>query len=169
MSIPTQSTRKFLGNYVISKDEKTLENQCSAVVTVKGADEVVDPIGLPVIWDDTDSFEFYDNSSDISALTTEPDGLGGAVVGIVVGDSRGEGLNEFDVTVPAAGVPMTVLFRDAVVNGDNIDWSVTDVDGAASVTPAAGAVITAFTNQLEKQRVNVKSSATEVDPTYVEA
>ena len=171
MAIELDTERKRYSNYVVSTQRTVLNNQCSKRVTVKaaGTDAIVDPLGLPVIWDNTDSFIPYENTSDISALTTEPAGLGGAVVGIVVGSSEGEGHNLDDVTVTAAGVEMTVLFRDSTINGGSIDWAWLDVDGVAAngVTAALAAKQLEFTNQLEKQRVNVVDKATVVDPNYV--
>lgn len=171
MAIELDTERKRYSNYVVSTQRTVLNNQCSKRVTVKaaGTDAIVDPIGLPVVWDDTDSFIPWENGSDLSLLTTEPDGLGGALVGIIVGSSEGEGQNLDDITVTAAGVQMTVLFRDATIIGDNIDWAWLDVDGVAAngVTAALTAKQLEFTNQLEKQRINVVDKATVVDPSYV--
>lgn len=170
MAIELDTERKRYSNYVVSTQRNVLNNQCSKRVNVKaaGTDTIVDPVGLPVVWDNVDSFIPWENTSDLSLLTTEPAGLGGAVVGIVVGSSEGEGCNLDDITVTAAGVELTVLFRDATVIGDTIDWAWLDVDGVASngVTAALTAKQLEFTNQLEKQRVNVVDQAAVVDPSY---
>ena len=165
MATTGNTFRKFVSDYV-SEDFATPSSRPSfATVTLKGADEVVDPIGLPVIWDDTDSFVFYKEASNISALTTESDLPDGSVVGIVVGAIEGFGHNEADVTVPAAGVSVTIMYRDGVVL-DNLDFLLTQVDGSVDAAPALAAKQAAFKTQLEKQGLVVQAVATTVDPTY---
>lgn len=155
--------RKFVSNYVIEDISSASARPAFASVNLKGADQVIDPIGLPVIWDGTDSFVFYKEASDISALTTESSLPDGSLVAVVVGDKRGFGENTLDVTVPSAGVTVTVMFRDGVVV-DNLDFDITEVDGSVDAAPALAAKQAAFKTQLEKQRVVVKSVAITAEP-----
>lgn len=168
MAITGNTYRKFISDYVLEDNSTATARQSFATVTLKGADEVIDPVGLPVIWDDTDSFVFYKEASSIAALTTESDLPDGSVVGIVVGAQEGFGHNEKDVTVPAAGVKVTIMYRDGVV-ADNIDFSITQVDGSVDAAPALTAKQAAFKTQLEKQDVVVKGLVTSADPSYTTA
>lgn len=165
MPTTTYTDRKKVSDYVSELRKGKTFDQCVRRVTVANATDVtIDPIGMPVIWDDTSDYEFYTNASDISGLVTPP--ANGLKVGIVVGTDQGFGVNEDTVTVGAAGVELSVLFKDAVVVSEMIDWSVTDVDGVAGVTPAAGAVQTAFLDQLEIQDVQAKTQADTTDPQF---
>lgn len=165
MAITGNTYRKFISDYVLEDHSSATARPSFATVTLKGADEVIDPVGLPVIWDNTDSFVFYKNASDISALTTESDLPDGSVVGIVVGALEGFGHNEKDVTVPAAGVKVTIMYRDGVIAG-NIDYALTQVDGSVDAAPALAVKQAAFEKQLEKQDIVVKNVVTSVTPAY---
>lgn len=169
--MPTVSnTRKFLSNYIAGRKEVHGTSYCFARVTVNNATTVVvDPIGLPVISDDLGEYEFYTNTSDISALVNNGAAPDGALVGVVVGSRVGLGVNDEDVSVPSGGVEMTVLYRGpATVIEDAIDWAVTDVEGTAAVgAPALTAKQAEFMLQLEKQGIAAVAKATSVAPTYV--
>lgn len=165
MAITGNTFRKFVSEYVAEDHSSAAARPSFATVTLKGGDEVIDPIGLPVIWDDTDSFVFYKEASDISALTTESDLPDGSVVGIVVGDINGFGHNNEDVTVPAAGVKVTIMYRKGTVL-DNIDFLLTQTSGSVEGSPALTAKQAAFKTQLEKQDIVVKGVASAADPSY---
>lgn len=168
MAITGNTTRKYVSDYVLEDFFSATAVPSFATVTLKGADQVIDPIGFPVIWDDTDAWEFYKEASSISTLTTESDLPDGSVVGIVVGAVEGFGHNERDVTVPAAGVKVTIMYREGVI-ADNIDFSLTEVDGSVDGAPALAAKQAAFKKQLEKQDIVVKNVADSADPSYTEA
>lgn len=162
--------RKFVSNYVIEDFEKQTTRPAFATVTLVGNDEVIDPIGLPVIFSGTDlftgksTFSFYKEDSDIeaTAASTLPSG---AKVGIVVGEASGFGHNTLDVTVPAGGVPVTIIYREGVVL-DNIDFSITQVDGTSDAAPALAAKQAAFKAELEKQGLYVSAISEAVTTSY---
>lgn len=167
MAITGETYRRFVSDYVAEDHSSPAARPAFATVTLKGADEKIDPIGFPVIWDDTDSFVFYKEASDIAALTTESDLPDGSPIGIVVGDNRGFGENTRDVTVPAAGVTVTIMFREGTIL-NNINFSITQVDGTEDAAPALAAKQAAFKTQLEKQRIVVKGVADVADPAYTD-
>lgn len=127
-----------------------------------GADETVEPIGIPVIWNNTDGqFEQYDGTITVAAALANDSVLpDGAVCGFIVGPAAGKGLNEEDVVLTAAGTEVTVLFRgDAFIVDKGITWHA----GADAGEQAL------FLKQIEKQDIAVQVNADEVDPYFVEA
>jgi len=168
--MPTLDTsRKMVSDYVGGfTDVHGVQFSCARLTVENATDAVFDPIGLPVIWNDSDAFIFYTNTTLISALTTDSNAPDGAAVGIVVGSRAGFGESVDDVTVGSGGIELTVMFRGpASVKTDQIDWAVTDVDGASSVTAALTAQKAAFLLQLEKQGIAGIVDATVVTPTFV--
>lgn len=165
MAITGNTFRKFVSEYVAEDHSSPAARPSFATVTLKGGDEVVDPIGLPVIWDDTDAWEFFKEASDIASLATESDLPDGSVVGIVVGDVNGFGHNSENVTVTAAGVKVTIMYRKGTVL-DNIDFNLTDVEGGVDAAPALAATQAEFKTQLEKQDIVVKGVASAADPAF---
>lgn len=156
--------RKFVSNYVIEDFETNTSRPSFATVTLKGAGEVVDPVGLPVISDGAGAFVFFKEASDIAgtAASALPNG---AKVGIVVGDSAGFGHNSFDVTAVAGGVPVTIMYREGVVV-DNIDFSIKQTNGSVEASPALAAKQAAFKAELEKQGLFVAPVAETVVTSY---
>ncbi len=154
------TTRKIFSNYVVETAQDRT-NSSYARVTLKnaGGTVVIDPVGLPVMASAADAVKLFDGGDDLALVTASPL-PGGAKVGIVVGSARGAGVSD-DVTVTAAGVEVTVLFRDAHVVFDNIDFGLKTTAGviATGLTQASGPEQTAFRNELEKQSVkNVAKS-----------
>jgi hypothetical protein len=160
--------RKIFSNYINEyAEDRTASSFARVTLKHADADTTIDPLGLAVISDDAGAFIFYENTSDISAVTSSalPDG---SPVGIVVGTAEGAGMHS-DITVTAAGVEVTVMFRDGTALFENIDWTVADTSGtpATGVTAALTAKQDEFTLQLEKQRVKGLTKAVAVDPKYV--
>lgn len=160
--------RKIYSNYINgNKEDRTSSSFARVTLKHADADVTVDPLGLPVISDSAGAFVFYENGSDISAVTasTLPDG---SPVAIVVGTAEGAGMHD-DLTVTAAGVEVTVMFRDGTAQFGNIDWTVETTAGVAAtgVTAALTTKQAEFTLQLEKQRVVELESATTVTPKFV--
>lgn len=170
MAITLSSPRKMLSQVLGDFTDVHGTEYCFATVTVENASDVeIDPIGQPVIWNITDDvFNFYTNASDISAVNEDSSLPGGAPIAIVVGSNMGVGVNSDYQTVGTGGTELYVVYRGpGAVKQDHIDWSVLDTDGDASVTPAAGAVQTAFLAQLQAQGLALIESADVVTPTYV--
>ena len=164
MALTTHTTRKNISDYVGGFTEVHGVEYCCAVVTVANATDVtIDPVGQPVISDDSGDFVFFDNTTVIADLTTDSGLPDGSAVGIVVGSSEGFGVSTEDVVVGSAGTELYVMFRGpASAKVDNLDWDVAS-------TPAEAAQIALFTKQLEKQSIAAISTATSVSPTYVSA
>lgn len=160
--------RKIYSNFV-TESAQDVPASSFARVTLKHPDAnvTIDPVGLAVISDNAGAFVFYENGSSIALVTSSalPDG---SPIGIVVGTAEGAGVHP-NLTVTAAGVPVTVVYRDASVQHSNIDWSVLTTAGTAAtgVTAALTAKQNEFKLQLEKQRVKNVGSATTVTPTFV--
>lgn len=162
--------RKYLSTYVETFTEVGNKEFSFAPVTVKHAStKVFDPIGLPVIWSNSDSaYVFFTNSTviaDVAGIPTLPDA---SPIGIVVGSSMGAGINDVDVSVGTAGTTMYVMFRGpGAVKTDKIDWAVTDTSDASCVTDAESAQQVLFIRQLEKQGLAAVTSATTTVPVYL--
>ena len=167
MPITKDTTSRYFSNYIAEHaDDRTLSSFARVTVTA-ASDTEIDPIGQPVIATSATQMTFYDNGDDISAVTASPL-PDGSKVGIIVGPADGAHLSNVNpTTITAAGVEMTVMFRNGVGKGDNYDWSVVDTSGAPSVTPANAAEQAAFIAELEAQRVYNLESAEIVDPSYV--
>ena len=165
MALTGNTTRKFVSKYVSEDFETAVTRPSFATVLVKGASQVIDPIGLPVISDSAGAFVFYKEASSIPAVTTStlPDG---APIGIIVGSKEGFGHNYDNVTVTAGGVYMTVMFREGVVIQDQIDFAITTVTGTVDAAPALSTKQAAFKLQLEKQGIFLKDKATSISPSY---
>ena len=160
--------RKIYSNFV-SDVAEDLSSSSFARVTLKHADAdvTIDPLGIAVISDSAGAFVFYENGSSIAGVTasTLPDG---SPVAILVGNAEGAGIHA-DLTVTAAGVEVTVMYRDATAQHGNIDWAVLTTAGTAAtgVTAALTTKQNEFKLQLEKQRVKNVGSATTVTPSFV--
>jgi hypothetical protein len=160
--------RKIYSNYIVeSLDDRTHSTYARVTLKNAGGTIVVDPVGLPVMSDSAGAFKLYDNGDDISAVTasTLPDG---SPVAILVGSARGAGVHD-DLTVTAAGVEVTVMFRDGHAVFDNIDFGLLTTSGviATGLTAANAGEQTAFKLQLEKQRVKNVEKAVAADPKLV--
>ena len=160
--------RKIYSNYVVENaNDRT--NSSWARVTLKhaDADTTIDPIGQPVVSDNAGAMIFFENTTDLSLVTSSPL-PDGSKVGVVVGTARGAGVHP-DATVTAAGIEVTVMFRDGHMVMDNIDWAVLDTSGVAAtgVTAALAAKQTEFRLELEKQRVKNVAKAVAADPKLV--
>lgn len=124
----------------------------------------VDPIGIPVVWNDTNTaWEIYGdaNAAEIAAAITANSSTlpNKAPIAIVVGGPLGAGISPVDIDF-TAGEDVTALFRGANNAGvvrDGIDYS---------QSVASGANQTAFEEQLEKQGIMVIDNAQVVTPTY---
>lgn len=161
--------KKIFSNYIVeSLDDRTHSTYARVTVKAPGGDVTVDPIGLPLIFDDTDAFVLYENTSDISALTNDSTLPDGSPVCIMAGPAAGAGVRQ-DVTITAAGVEMTVMFRDGTAVMDRMDYGLLDVNGvvATGTTPALAAKQAEFKLQLEKQRVKDVAEAVAADPKLV--
>lgn len=130
-----------------------------AIVDVKGT-LAVDPIGTPLVWNNTtSSFEVY-IAQDFSSITTSP--LPDKTpICITVGDHRGRGFNDSDVQlISGTATKMCVIFRGtAAISEAGLDWN--------AGTNATNQGL--FKTKLEQQRIAVVTDADTVNPTYVTA
>lgn len=128
-----------------------------ATVDVEGT-LAINPIGTPLVWDNTaSSFAVY-IAQDFSALTTSP--LPDKTpICITVGDNRGVGFNDADVQLQATTpVKMTVLFRgDASIMEAGLDWNA----GTNSTNQGL------FKAKLEQQKIAITETATDVTPSFI--
>lgn len=126
-----------------------------ARVTVKGTD-LIEPIGIPVIWNNTISaYEVY-VAQDIAAVAGTPSLPNGAPIALVVGAAEYVGSNKADVQLVVGGVELNVLFRgEGAVKEAGITW------GAAAAPAQA-----AFRLQLEKQNLAVVANSTVAIPAF---
>ncbi len=130
-------------------------NYYYARVDTVGADDVVEPIGIPVIWNGA-AFEVY-IAQDIDAVATDSTLPDGAPCAVIVGPKEGKGLNEADITLVAGGTEVTTLFRgEASIANEGMDWGTADANAQ-----------TAFKLQIEKQGIAVITAGDSVDPTYI--
>lgn len=126
-----------------------------------------DPLGIPVVWNDTDgAYEIYNTASSgqiAAAITAGSAPLGGgkSVVAVVVGNGMGAGLNPADIDF-TAGADVTVLHRGEGSVGVVVEGINFTVAGATSQ-----ANIDLFTAQLEAQGIMVIETAEVIDPSYV--
>lgn len=155
--------RKIFSNYINAfAEDRTASSFARVTLKHADADAVMDLIGQPVISDSAGAFIFYENTSDISAVTasTLPDA---SPIGIIVGNAYGAGSHDA-TTVTAAGIEVTVMFRDGTAIFDNIDWVCAP---AVGVTAALTTKQTQFTVQLEKQRIVDLKKSVAADPKFV--
>jgi len=127
-----------------------------ATVDVKGT-AAIDPIGTPLVWNNTTSaFEVF-IAQDFSAIATSPLPDKSPIC-LTVGDNRGVGFNEADTQLIAdTATKMTVIFRgEAGVSEAGLDW------GTANGTNQG-----LFKNKLEQQKIAIVESATEVTPSFI--
>ena len=167
--MPTLDTsRKMVSDYVGGfTDVHGTQFSCARVTVKHGSTIVVDPIGLPVMWDGTD-FRIFKNTDDIAAVATDSTLPDGSPIGIIVGSRAGFGENVDNVSVGTGGTEFTVMYRGpASAKTDKIDFNAYDVDGVAAVTTADAGEIAEFKAQLEKQGIAGIANATVVTPTYV--
>ena len=159
--MPVNSTsRVFLSDLLKGEDTFGDDNAVrygvsSQVVTGAGA---VDNIGLPVIWDNANSYFVPYVAQDVAAVIATggsplPDG---SVIGVTVGSALGKGFNASDTDISVADTQMSILYRGpAALVDSGIVW------GAAS---APNQVL--FRAQLEVQQLAFITNATAVTPTY---
>lgn len=141
-------SRKQLSQVVVQDSPLSAGSYSYAAVTVGGTGEI-DPIGTPVVFDDTAAtFILYAGA----AIGDDPSTLPNpnAQVGVTVGTSQGIGFNEGAVDLADSPV-LWVAFRDAVV-------------AKGGLTTAADA---AFIGALESQGVSVIDSAVKAQPKLV--
>jgi hypothetical protein len=129
-----------------------------ARITVDAAADVsIDPVGYPVIWNDTDDAW---NLFESQAVPTEDTNLpNGAPVAVAVGPAQGKGVNKEDVLIDGTdGGVLTVLFRgEAIINPDEVQWHANTTAGQKA----------SFILALEKQGIAMQASATDVTPAFV--
>lgn len=126
-----------------------------ALVDVKGS-TTIEPIGTPVVWDDTDAFTPY-VAQDVTALTTGSSLPNEAPVAITVGTYAYVGENDADVTLTTTATKMWVAYRgEAAIKEDGIEWN------ASSNT----ANKTAFRVLMEKAGIAVVQGATLAAPAF---
>jgi ABC-type molybdenum transport system ATPase subunit/photorepair protein PhrA len=163
MTIEVVSTqRKYLSDLV--KGVNTADNSnamqfnyASITLTDKA---IVEPIGLPVVWIDTDSeWRIYGDStaSQIAlAITAGTSTLPNkAPIAIVVGDAYGAGFNSKDIDY-STGAVSTVLFR-----GANNTGVISDRIAYQGITSDSN--VAAFEAQLEAQGIMVIENAEVID------
>jgi len=154
-----ETSRKQLSEVVKGLNQFTNSagtNYCYAVVDVKGS-TTIEPIGTPVVWDDTDAFE----PLDAQTIASVGDSVlpNGAKVALTVGTLQsGVGTNRADVDLTATATKMIVLYRTAEVDKGGIE--------VGTITEPNLAL---FLTELEKQGVAVYDAATNVIPSYVKA
>lgn len=125
-----------------------------ATVDVKGS-TTIEPIGTPLVWNNTTSaFEVY-VAQDISAVAGTPALPDGSPICVTVGTKEGHGVNRADVTLTSTATPMTVMFRSGAVVNEGIEWGTAVAGDQAE-----------FVLQLEKQGVVVIDAATTATPSY---
>lgn len=157
--MPTSfATRKYLTETITAMSKIGAEagiNFHYALVDVKGSGDI-EPIGTPVVWDDTDAFEVYVDQ-DITALTTNSTLPNASPIGVTVGTYEYIGSNEADVTLSATATKMWVLFRgEGGVKEEGIEW-----DAGSSAGDK-----TAFRVLLEKANLAVVTQQTLATPAY---
>lgn len=160
--------RKIYSNFIVeSLDDRTHSTYARVTLKNAGGDITIDPVGLPVMSDSAGAFKLYDNGDVIASVTasTLPDG---SPVAILAGTGRGAGVHD-DLVVTAAGVEVTVMFRDGTAVFENLDYGLLDTSGviATGLTAADAGEQTAFELQLEKQRVVKVVKAVAADPKLV--
>lgn len=164
--------RKILSQVLAAKDDlhgRTAVEFQTTAIKVKAADEVIEPMGIPVVhtasgWKVFDNAETFVDSgtpeAPVPATVTASDLLGGAKVAIIVGDNRGVGYNFEDVKLVAAGTDVTALYRgDAAILKSGIDFS--SVTGGDATT-----LIASFDAELSKQSIMYVGEAAPVTVTY---
>lgn len=132
---------------------------CYAQVNVEGT-TAIEPLGTPLIWNNTnESFEVYVDQ-DIAAVTTTGGSPlpGGHVICLSMGAHQGIGFSEGDVQLQAAvNTIFTVLYRGpAAIKTAGVEW------GTADATAQA-----AFLARFEEQLITNITTATAIVPSYV--
>lgn len=112
----------------------------------------VEPVGIPLVWDNANSAYVVFLAQDISAVTGT-----NYPVAVAVGNKQGLGYNEADVTLNTTAVELTAYIRgEASILEAGIDF------GAASAPNIA-----LFKTALEKQGAVFTASAGPVVTSYV--
>tara|TARA_Y100000310_G_scaffold74348_1_gene70515 strand:- start:39182 stop:39673 length:492 start_codon:yes stop_codon:yes gene_type:complete len=154
-----QVQRKFLSEVVkgvsLVEIERGIQVSTATVDVGAATDTVEEPIGIPLVWDNGNSYFVRYVDQDISAVTGSPLPNGSAVA-IAVGDRRGSGFNTTDVTLGTVALPLTVLYRDAQV----------DYAGVAFGAATSGD-IAEFKQAMEKQQVVEVAAAANVATSYI--
>ena len=161
--MPINSTgRKIISDLikgVMTYEEDTATNFNYETIAVGGGAGNIEPIGIPVIWDNADTrFEVFVAQDIPTVKGTGGSPLpGGSVIALLVGDALGKGNNQADIDI-SSDVKATALYRgDATIVNEGIDW------GAASAPQQA-----AFLAELELNRITTIANAEVVTPTYNE-
>ena len=151
-------SRKHLSELEAAKSRIGTEgaiNYHYALVDVKGS-TTIEPIGTPVVWNNTDAFTPY-IAQDVTALTTDSTLPNEAPVAVTVGTYEYVGANEADVTLTTTATKMWVMFRGpAGVKEEGIEWNA----GSNAAAQAAFRVL------MEKAGVAVVASASLAAPTF---
>lgn len=154
-----QTQRKFLSEVVkgvsLAEIERGILVSTATVNAEAATDTVEEPIGIPLVWDNTASAFVRYVDQDISAVTGSPL-PDGSPVAISVGDRRGAGFNTTDVTLGTTPVQLTALYRDAQVDYAGVDFG-------AATTPN----INEFKQAMEEQRVVEVAAASAVATSYI--
>lgn len=130
-----------------------------ATVDVEASDVAIEPLGYPVIYSAAAANFIPYVAQDIAdADATGSDLPAGGRVALVVGDARGVGFNTADVTLVAAGTPVTALF------GGSAGILASGIDFDAGSNAAAQA---AFLLQLEVQGLTVAKEAADIAVSYI--
>lgn len=154
-----QTQRKFLSEVVkgvsLAEIERGILISTATVDAEAATDTVEDPIGTPLVWNNTNSsFERY-LAQDISAVTGSPLPDESPVC-VSIGDRRGAGFNTTSVTLGTTAIQLTAFYRDGQISYGGVDF------GAATDEN-----ITEFKVQMEKQRVAEVASAAEPATSYI--
>lgn len=127
------------------------------VTVVAGSDTNIDPIGTPIIWNDTD--DEWNILANGDTVPTDATNLpNGAPMAITVGSAEGVGHNKADVTVGTGGTVLTVMFRGPA---GIVKEGITYPSGVLSATQ------TVFEDQMEVQGIAIVPSADDVVPKFV--
>ena len=158
--MPTLDTsRKHVSEVVATVSKTGTEgaiNYHYALVDVKGS-TTIEPIGTPLVFDDTDAFVVYSAAADITGLTNDSTLPDGSPIAVTVGTYEGVGANFDDVTLTSTATKMWVIYRgEGGVKDAGIVW------GSANAASQ-----TAYKLQLEKQRLAVVEAQTQADPSFI--
>lgn len=146
--------RKDVGEVVIDaikiERDRGLTYQLATVEVGAASEADVQPMGLPVVWNNTAGYFEVFIDQDISAVTGSPlDDE--SPCAIVVGDNRGFGFNNEDMTIGTTPVKMTAIYNGiggVTVNYEGVDFGT-----------ALAADVAAFKVQMAKQLVKAGKAA----------
>lgn len=158
----TEVQRKFLGDVVKGVSLVEIERGIlvsTATVNAEAASSTTEePIGIPMIWDNTASAFVRYVAQDIAAVITANNSPlpNKAPLLISIGDRRGAGFNTTDVTLSTTPVQLTGLYRDAQVSYAGVDFGT-----------ATSGDVTEFKEQMEKQGVVEVATAAAPATSYI--